>query len=180
MNDTETNVSPDRELTSLSRGNNIRDMDAAQIPAFKGYNLWTAAKSVISKYAVFSGRATRSEYWYWILGQIAALLLLDMAFAILMFFLVVCGNSQQMNSSGIFIYCLTGAAPILAWGLFTLVPSLAVTCRRLHDTNKSGILLLLHLIPVVGGILLLVYCLEDSQHGTNQYGPSEKYPELPS
>ncbi|WP_418169322.1 DUF805 domain-containing protein, partial [Akkermansia sp.] len=55
-------------------------MNATQASAFKGYNLLTAAKSVISKYAVFSGRATRSEYWYWVLGQTAVLLLLDMAF----------------------------------------------------------------------------------------------------
>ena len=57
-------------------------MNATQASAFKGYNLLTAAKSVISKYAVFSGRATRSEYWYWVLGQTAVLLLLDMALII--------------------------------------------------------------------------------------------------
>lgn len=69
--------------------------------------------------------------------------------------------------------------PLLLWSLFTLIPSLAVTCRRLHDTSKSGILLLLYLVPLIGSIILLIYCCEDSQRGTNQYGPSEKYPELP-
>lgn len=154
-------------------------MSAAQASAFKGYNLLTASKSVISNYAVFSGRATRSEYWYWILTQTAVLFLLDMAFSILMIFLFVRNSSQQMSSTEIFTYCLAGAVPLLLWSLFTLVPSLAVTCRRLHDTNRSGILLLLYLIPLIGGILLLIYCCEDSQKGTNPYGPSEKYPDTP-
>ena len=74
-------------------------MNATQASAFKGYNLLTAAKSVISKYAVFSGRATRSEYWYWVLGQTAVLLLLDMAFTIFMIILFACHHPQQMSST---------------------------------------------------------------------------------
>lgn len=155
-------------------------MNTIQAPAFKGYNLRTAVKSVISKYAVFSGRATRSEYWYWVLGQTAVLLLLDTAFTIFMIFLFASNDSQQRTSTETSIYCLAAAVPLLAWSLFTLIPSLAVTCRRLHDTNKSGILLLLYLVPLIGGIILLIYCCEDSQWGTNQYGPSEKYPGTPS
>lgn len=155
-------------------------MNTIQAPAFKGYNLRTSVKSVIAKYAVFSGRATRSEYWYWVLGQTAVLLLLDMAFTIFMIFLFAGNNPQQMSSTETLTYCLAASAPLLLWGLFTLIPSLAVTCRRLHDTDKSGILLLLYLVPLIGGILLLIYCCEDSQRGTNQYGPSEKYPDTPS
>lgn len=65
-------------------------MSTTHTPTFKGYNLLTAAKSVISKYAVFSGRATRSEYWYWVLGQTAVLLLLDIAFTVFIILLSVC------------------------------------------------------------------------------------------
>ena len=118
-------------------------MNATQASAFKGYNLLTAAKSVISKYAVFSGRATRSEYWYWVLGQTAVLLLLDMAFTIFMIILFACHHPQQMSSTETFTYGMAGAVPLLLWSLFTVIPSLAVTCRRLHDTNKGGIMLLL-------------------------------------
>ena len=154
-------------------------MNATQASAFKGYNLLTAAKSVISKYAVFSGRATRSEYWYWVLEQTGVLLLLDMAFTIFMTILFACHHPQQMSSTETFIYGMAGAVPLLLWSLFTVIPSLAVTCRRLHDTNKGGIMLLLYLVPLIGSIILLIYCCEDSQRGTNQYGPSEKYPGLP-
>lgn len=154
-------------------------MSTTHTPTFKGYNLLTAAKSVIFKYAVFSGRATRSEYWYWVLGQTAVLLLLDIAFTVFIILLSVCNNSQHMSSTETFTCCLAVSVPLVLWSLFTLVPSLAVTCRRLHDTNKSGTLLLLCLVPLIGSILLLIYCCEDSQRGTNQYGPSEKYPDTP-
>lgn len=140
-----------------------------QNPDFKGYTLITATKSVLSKYAVFSGRATRSEYWYWTFGQTLIFLLLWML-----------GLALMLNlapPSRVFNHVLTGESPMLLWMLFTLLPSLAVECRRLHDTNKSGALLLLNLVPLVGPILLIIFFCKDSQRGTNQYGPSEKYPE---
>jgi len=62
---------------------------------------------------------------------------------------------------------------ILALGL--LIPSLAVGVRRLHDIGKSGWWLLIGLIPLVGAIVLLVFACQDSQPGTNQWGPSPKY-----
>ena len=148
-------------------------------PGFKEYSLLTAAKAVISKYAVFSGRATRSEYWYWVLGQGAVLLLLEMIMTMSMIVIFVRNDSQPMPPYEVFMYCLAAGVPLLLWSLATLIPSLAVTCRRLHDTGRSGTLLLLYLVPLIGGILLLIYCCEDSQRGTNQYGPSEKYPDLP-
>lgn len=102
-----------------------------------------------------------------------------MAFTIFMIFLFAGNNPQQMSSTETLTYCLASSVPLLLWGLFTLIPSLAVTCRRLHDTDKSGILLLLYLVPLIGSIILLIYCCGDSQRGTNQYGPSEKYPDTP-
>lgn len=61
--------------------------------------------------------------------------------------------------------------------LFLFLPSLAVTVRRLHDTGKSGWTWFLGLIPIVGIIILVIFYIKDSQPQTNQYGPSEKYPE---
>lgn len=61
------------------------------------------------------------------------------------------------------------------YALAVLVPALAVTVRRLHDTNKSGWLILIGLIPLVGPIILLVFYLTDGDRGENQYGPSPKY-----
>ena len=148
-----------------------------QNPDFKGYTLITATKSVLSKYAVLSGRATRSEYWYWTLGQTVIFLFLWMLTLVLLLTLFTFNDSHQMPPSRVFNHVLAGESPVLLWALFTLLPSLAVGCRRLHDTNKSGALLLLNLVPLAGPILLIIFFCEDSQRGTNQYGPSEKYPE---
>ena len=111
-----------------------------------------AVRTVLSKYADFSGRARRSEYWWFVLAYVIAYVvvaLIDQAF-------------------GFPILTL-----ILALGL--LVPSLAVSVRRLHDTGRSGWWLLINLIPF-GGIVTLVFSCLDSQPGTNAYGPSPKYP----
>ena len=62
----------------------------------------------------------------------------------------------------------------LVWIVVTIVPALAVLARRLHDTNKTAWWLLLGLVPVAGGIVLLVFALIDSDPGDNRYGPSPK------
>jgi uncharacterized membrane protein YhaH (DUF805 family) len=58
--------------------------------------------------------------------------------------------------------------------LALLLPSLAVTARRLHDTGRSGWWILIGIIPLIGAIVLLVFECQDSQPQTNQYGPSPK------
>ena len=112
-----------------------------------------AVRSVLTNYANFSGRARRSEYWWFILAYFLASIVAAIIDAAL-------------------------GAPILEviviLGL--LVPSLAVAVRRLHDTDRSGWWLLLGLIPF-GGIVVLVFSCLDSQAGTNRFGPSPKYPE---
>ena len=60
------------------------------------------------------------------------------------------------------------------YSLAVLVPSLAVSARRLHDTGRSGFLLFLLLIPIIGGIILIVFCVQDSQEGDNKYGSNPK------
>ncbi len=111
-------------------------------------------KCVLENYANFSGRARRAELWSFALTNAIAYVLL----AIL------------TRVSGIFVVVY------IAFALAMLVPGLAVAVRRLHDTGKSGWMLLVGLIPIVGGILLLVWYFTDSTRGTNQYGTSEKYP----
>lgn len=124
--------------------------------SFPGYNLFTAIKVVLSKYAVFSGRATRSEFWYWTLFC----------------FIVDCLMFSSYGSESLGFAALTALIT-----LFLFLPSLAVTVRRLHDTGKSGWTWFLGLIPIVGIIILVIFYIKDSQPQTNQYGPSEKYPE---
>lgn len=98
-----------------------------------------AVKRVFKKYAVFTGRASRSEYWWWFLAS-------GLASAVLNSISPTVVNGQTTGSSA-----LGGL-----WFLATVVPSLAVAARRLHDVNLSAWLLLLAIIPVLGWIALIV------------------------
>jgi len=110
-----------------------------------------AVRTVFSKYATFSGRARRSEFWWFTL------------FAIIVYIVV-----------GIIDAAIKNAILGIIVGLALLLPSLAVTVRRLHDTGRSGWWILIGLIPFVGAIVLLVFECQDSQPGANAHGPSPK------
>ena len=114
-----------------------------------------AVQSCLSQYATFSGRARRSEYWYFSLFN-----------ALLGFVIGVIG--------GLFLgETLTNVLTALVT-LALLAPGLAVSVRRLHDIGKSGWALLFALIPVVGWILIIVWACKDSEPGENQYGSNPK------
>lgn len=116
---------------------------------------------VQQNYANFEGRARRSEYWYFVLGQILLSIAVNVVAAVL----------ASVSDS----LAIIGSLALLAISFGLLVPSLAAGVRRLHDTDKSGWMLLLGLIPLVGGIILLVFMATDGTRGPNQYGPSPKY-----
>lgn len=110
------------------------------------------------KYAVVEGRARRKEYWFFTLFYCLGLIVL----------MIVDGITGTLSEqagigllSGVFV-------------LATLVPYIAVTVRRLHDTDRSGWWILLSLIPLIGGLVLLVFMLVDSQPGANRFGPNPK------
>lgn len=113
-----------------------------------------AVKKVFSHYADFTGRARRSEYWYFALFNT----IVGFAIAIVTIFLGV----QE------FIYVA------YLYQLAVLVPSLAVMVRRLHDTNRSGWWLLIVVIPLIGPVLLLVWYATEGTPGANHYGPDPK------
>lgn len=125
-----------------------------------------AVKSVFSQYATFSGRARRSEYWFFYLFNALAVFIFMILGAILGG--IFGGGSGAAGGLGV------GYILYLLYALAALIPSLAVTVRRLHDTNRSGVNILWCLLPVVGGIVLLVFMLSDSYPGQNQYGPNPK------
>jgi uncharacterized membrane protein YhaH (DUF805 family) len=114
--------------------------------------------AVIKKYAVFSGRARRKEYWYFVLFNILISIGLSIIDAVL-------GTGNAETGTGL----LSGI-----YSLAVLIPSLAVLVRRLHDTNRSGWWILIGLIPIIGWIVLLVFMVEDSNPGQNQYGANPK------
>lgn len=113
---------------------------------------------VLKHYADFSGRARRKEYWMFFL--------FNMIFAIIA---MVLDNVLGIAIEGV------GYGPL--YGLYVLallIPGLAVAVRRLHDVGKSGWMILIALIPLIGAIWLLVLMVIDSNPGENQYGPNPK------
>lgn len=122
--------------------------------------------SALKKYAVFSGRARRSEYWYFVLFNfifsIVAMLIDKMLGSTFTFNTI---NGPMALPYG---YCY------LIYALFVVIPGLAVLVRRLHDVGKSGWFILISLIPLVGAIWLLVLACTDSVSGPNKYGPNPK------
>lgn len=119
-----------------------------------------AVKTVLGKYTDFTGRARRSEFWYWALFEF----LIGAVFGVLITIL----GGQQSFLGGL----VNGLFYLVELAL--LIPSLAVIWRRLHDVGKSGVYFLFILIPLVGAILLLVWYCQDSQSGENEYGPNPK------
>jgi uncharacterized membrane protein YhaH (DUF805 family) len=115
--------------------------------------------AVLKKYAVFDGRARRQEYWMFVLFNFIISFALGIMDAIT-------GIFSPVN----WIFASLG----WIYSLAILIPSLAVSVRRLHDTGRSGWWLLLGLIPLIGFIVLLIFYVEDSQPGNNQYGPNPK------
>lgn len=135
------------------------------------FNLITAYKSMFKKYAQFNGRSRRSEYW---LASVMNFIIV-MAFYLIMFIPMMIditsnGEPSSLTAGIMGIFGLL----IFAYAIAILVPSLAMSVRRLHDTGRSGWFLLLNLIPYIGGIIIFVFSVLDSQPGANQYGPNPK------
>ena len=106
------------------------------------------------KYADFTGRARRKEYWMFTLFYIIAVIVLSIIDVVIGTFSVESGNGLL---SSIFI-------------LGSLVPGIALTARRLHDINKSGWWQLLVIIPLIGAIVLLVFYVQKGTYGENRFG----------
>jgi uncharacterized membrane protein YhaH (DUF805 family) len=113
---------------------------------------------VLKKYAVFDGRARRKEYWYFFLIS-----------TVISIFLALIDSFTGTISEEAGLGLLSGI-----YALAVLIPGLSVTVRRLHDTDRSGWWILIGLIPVIGGIALLVFMVLDSTPGDNQYGSNPK------
>lgn len=126
-----------------------------------------AVKSVFGNYANFSGRARRSEYWFFYLFNMIAVFVFMIVGAIL-------GGIFGGSGSGAAIGTVIGYVLYILYALAALIPSLAVTVRRLHDTNRSGWNIFWALLPLVGAIVLLVFMVRDSFPGENQYGENPK------
>lgn len=119
------------------------------------------------RYAEFSGRSRRKEYWMFVLFMV----LVYFALAVVLTVLGLSGDTEGSlfgAGGGVMLIIL------LLFGLAVIIPSIAVQVRRFHDQDKSGWFVLLNLIPYIGGIIVLVFmCLEGTK-GPNRYGPDPK------
>ena len=104
----------------------------------------------LKKYADFTGRASRKEYWMFMLFYLILLIGCFVLGAVLGAFFI---------------------GPIFALGM--MMPCISIAVRRLHDTSRSGWWILIKLIPLIGTIILIVFLVQDS-HEENQYGPNPK------
>jgi uncharacterized membrane protein YhaH (DUF805 family) len=113
---------------------------------------------ITKRYAQFSGRARRKEFWMYTLFYAIGYIILAIIDQIL-------GTHAKNQFGG------------LLAGIFTLallVPSIAVAVRRLHDTNRSGWWYLINLIPCIGQIIFIVFAAGEGVAGDNKYGPDPK------
>lgn len=126
-------------------------------------NMMTAVKTVYSKYATFSGRARRSEYWWFVLFYFIVNIVLSIVDSVLF------GTTTTGNGS----FSAQTDTPILSgiFGLASLIPTIAVAARRLHDINRSGWWLLIGFIPLIGTIILIVWFATGGDKGANRFGP---------
>jgi uncharacterized membrane protein YhaH (DUF805 family) len=113
---------------------------------------------VLKKYTVFSGRARRAEFWMFTLIN-------------LIISLVLAGIDAALGLTNVFggIYSLA-----------VLLPSLGVSCRRLHDIDRSGWWLLIGLIPLIGWVILIIWYAKDGDPGDNRFGSNPKAGEVPA
>lgn len=114
--------------------------------------------AVLKKYAVFEGRSRRKEYWMfqlWSLVFTFALMIVD----------AMAGMFDQESGFGV----LSGIYLVAV-----LIPNLSVGCRRLHDINRSGWWQLIGLIPIIGTIIMIVWCATDGNAGDNRFGSDPK------
>ena len=115
-------------------------------------------------YVDFSGRSSRSAYWWWVLFVFLVGIVANMLD------LIIPGASVFTQSVGNGQVVETGVISTIA-SLALLLPGLAVSIRRLHDTDRSGWWVLINIIPLIGWIVYLVFMLQAGTPGANRYGP---------
>ncbi|WP_158865823.1 DUF805 domain-containing protein [Leifsonia sp. AG29] len=126
--------------------------DSTGVPLWQplyGASFAEAIRRFFKKYSDFTGRASRSEFWWWFLFAI----LVAAVYEILLLTLGTVGNGGR--GLGFFGWLLI--VVYIVWVLVILVPSLALTWRRLHDANLAGPFWFLGFIPLAGPIILLVF-----------------------
>lgn len=119
----------------------------------------------LKKYADFQGRARRKEYWlFYLFVMVVQIVLMTISGA-------SGGMAEGQNPGGL---AMVGLGILGVFGLAIIIPGLAVSFRRLHDTNRSAWWLLIALIPLIGPVVLLIFTVLDGTPGPNRFGPDPK------
>ena len=121
----------------------------------------TSFNDLLKRYVLFSGRASRTEFW------LSSLVLSIILFAtgVIDITGITFGSDDYLRSFEDQV-----KSTFSNFGMIITIPVLSVTCRRLHDTNRSGWFLLLYFIPLIGLVWLLVLCCLEGTEGENRYG----------
>jgi uncharacterized membrane protein YhaH (DUF805 family) len=122
---------------------------------------------VLKQYADFNGRARRSEFWFFMLFNF----IIEMVLSIIAG--VIIGASSAGSGQPNPTIAILAEIPLIIYCLAVIVPTLAVSVRRLHDTSRNGWLVLLSFVPIAN-IVLLIFYFGDSTPGANEYGPNPK------
>ena len=123
------------------------------------------------RYADFSGRSQRMEYWMFTLFAVLVTLVV---LALMFSGMPATDEYGNPGDPGTMFY--VGIGLLVLFGLGSIVPSIAVQVRRFHDQDKSGWFVLLGLIPYVGGIVVFVFMCLDGTRGPNRFGNDPKDP----
>ncbi len=121
------------------------------------------------RYADFSGRSRRKEYWMFAMFYAAVFLVLMFSALFSSFPIPEDSPTQEIGSVGITLFVL-----LAVFALVSFIPALAVQVRRFHDQDKSGWLILLNFVPYIGGFVVLVFMCLEGTRGENSYGPDPK------
>ena len=120
----------------------------------------------LRRYADFSGRSRRREYWMFVLLNVLIGMFVGLTFLV--------GYYADMSQTEMDIYLMPVVYLAGLYSLAALVPGIAVTVRRLHDTDRPGWTILWALVPLIGALLLLAYYIEEGDAGPNRFGPDPK------
>ena len=128
-----------------------------------------AVSTCFKKYAVFKGRASRSEFWYWVLFYVLVSIVLNIVDSLFGWQINTISNTETGNS----LTTVYNAGWLSAiWALVVLLPTLAVSVRRLHDVGKSGWWWWLGVICCIGPLILIfAFYIKEGEAGDNKYGP---------
>jgi uncharacterized membrane protein YhaH (DUF805 family) len=126
------------------------------------------------RYAEFSGRSGRREYWMFTLFNVIVYVVLGGAS--LAYFIANAARGDDALARSTPVAGIVGVGLLVLFVLATVIPAIAVQVRRFHDQDKSGWFILLGLVPYAGGLIVFIFMLLEGTRGANQYGPDPRDP----